>query len=162
MVSNSSSRRALAAEGMMLNLQGSMEMLAILACGIFAGAAIYINAVEHPARMSCGISLAATEWAPSYKRATVMQAPLAVLGFVFAVAAWLAGAGLWWLIGGALLGLVVPFTLFVIMPTNKRLLSSTLDKESDETRGLLDRWNRLHAVRSVLSTLALVIFLLNF
>jgi hypothetical protein len=139
-----------------------MEVLAILACGIFAGAAIYINAVEHPARMSCGTLLAATEWAPSYKRAAVMQAPLAVLGFGFATTAWIAGAGLWWLIGGVLLGLVVPFTLIVIMPTNKCLLSATLDKGSDEARRLLNKWNQLHAVRSVLSTLALVIFLLNF
>jgi hypothetical protein len=102
------------------------------------------------------------EWAHSYKRGAVMQAPLAVLGFVFALTAWLAGAGLWWLIGGVLLGLVVPFTLIVIMPTNKRLLSTALDKDSDEALRLLKKWNQLHAVRSALSALALVIFLLNF
>ncbi len=146
---------------MTLGLQACMKILAILSCGIFAGAAIYINLVEHPARMSCGISLAVREWAPSYKRGAVMQAPLAVLGFVFALTAWFAGAGLWWLIGGVLLGLVVPFTLVVIMPTNKRLSASTLDAGSDETRHLLERWNRLHAVRSLLSLTALVIFLLN-
>jgi hypothetical protein len=138
-----------------------MKILTILSCGIFAGAAIYVNLVEHPARMSCGISLAVTEWAPSYKRGAAMQAPLAVLGFVFALTAWFAGAGLWWLIGGALLGLVVPFTLVVIMPTNKRLLAPALDTGSDEARHLLERWNRLHAVRSLLSATALVIFLLN-
>jgi len=102
------------------------------------------------------------EWAPSYKRGAAMQAPLAVSGFVFAVTAWLTGAGSWWLVGGALLGLVVPFTLIVIMPTNKRLLASIRDTGSDETRHLLERWNRLHAVRSLLSATALVIFLLNF
>jgi len=139
-----------------------MQILAILACGIFTGAAIYVNLVEHPARMSCGISVAVREWAPSYKRGAAMQAPLAVLGFVFALTAWLTGAGSWWLVGGALLGLVVPFTLIVIMPTNKRLLASIRDTGSDETRHLLERWNRLHAVRSLLSATALVIFLLNF
>ncbi|WP_442786198.1 DUF1772 domain-containing protein [Methylobacter sp. YRD-M1] len=60
------------------------------------------------------------------------------------------------------MGLAVPFTLLVIMPVDKRLLSPDLDKGSEEARQLLERWNRLHAVRSVLSTLALVIFLLNF
>lgn len=146
----------------MLTLQASMQFIAALACGIFAGAAIYINAVEHPARMSCGTLIAATEWAPSYKRATWMQAPLAISGFSFALIAWLAGAGPGWLIGSVLLGLVVPFTFLVIMPVNKRLLSPDLDKGSEEARQLLEKWNRLHAVRSVLSTLALVIFLLNF
>jgi hypothetical protein len=144
-----------------VDFQAWMKILATLSCAIFAGAAIYVNLVEHPARMSCGISLALKEWAPSYKRGAAMQAPLAVLGFVFAVSAWFAGGGLWWLTGGVFLGLVVPYTLIVIMPTNKRLLVFSLDGESNETQHLLDRWNALHAVRSILSAAALVIFLLN-
>jgi Domain of unknown function (DUF1772) len=52
-----------------------------------------------------------------------------------------------------------PFTLIVILPTNKRLLSPTLDKRSLEADRLLARWGRLHAVRSVLSGLALLLFL---
>src|SRR5262245_20788171 len=135
-----------------------MEFLATLCGALFAGAALYINAVEHPARMSCGVAAALGEWAPSYRRATWLQAPLAVVGSVSAVVAWIAGASLWWLVGGSLLGLVVPFTLLVIMPTNHRL-SAGLGKDSEALRRLLDRWNRLHAVRTALSTAALVIFL---
>src|SRR5206468_5807429 len=48
----------------------------VLACGLFTGAAVYISLVEHPARMKCGVELAATEFAPSYRRATIMQANL--------------------------------------------------------------------------------------
>lgn len=143
----------------MVSLQTSMEFIATLSCALFAGAAVYINVVEHPARMSCGTEVAATEWAPSYKRATWMQAPLAVIGFVSAVIAWLAGSSISWLIGGVLLGLVVPFTLVVIMPTNERLLSADLDKRSEEARNLLNKWNALHGVRTALSLLALVLFL---
>ena len=62
--------------------QASMEFVATLACAIFAGAALYINLVEHPARMVCGTELAIRQWAPSYKRATWMQAPLAIVGFL--------------------------------------------------------------------------------
>jgi hypothetical protein len=56
-------------------------------------------------------------------------------------------------------GQVIPFTLLVILPTNKLLLSPTPDKQSVETERLLVRWNALHAVRSVLSGLALLLFL---
>jgi uncharacterized membrane protein len=142
-----------------VTLQTSMEFTATLCCALFSGAAVYINVVEHPARMSCGTEPAVTEWAPSYERATWMQVPLAIVGLVSAVVAWLAGSSVWWLIGGILLGLVVPFTLVVIMPTNKRLLSSDLDKGSEETRGLLKKWNGLHGVRTALSVVALVLFL---
>jgi hypothetical protein len=140
-------------------LQASMQFIATLACAVFAGAAVYINLVEHPARMSCSTAAAVAQWTPSYRRATWMQAPLALVGFVSAVIAWLAGAGMGWLVGGVLLGLVVPITLLVIMPTNRRLLSADLDKESDETRKLLNRWNTLHGIRTALSIAALLFFL---
>lgn len=135
------------------------EFVAVLSCSLFAGAAIYISLVEHPARMECGVEAAATEFPPSYRRATIMQATCAALGLLSSIAAWLAGASFWWLVAGVLLGSVIPFTLIVILPTNKRLLSPTLDRRSLEAERLLARWNALHAVRSVLSGLALLLFL---
>jgi hypothetical protein len=135
------------------------EFVAVLACGLFTGAAVYVSLVEHPARTQCGVEIATTQFAPSYRRATIMQASLAALGLLSFIAAWLAGATFWWLGAGALLGSVIPFTLFVILPTNKLLLSPTLDRRSVEAERLLARWGRLHAVRSVLSGLALLLFL---
>jgi hypothetical protein len=135
------------------------EFVAVLSCSLFTGAAVYINLVEHPARMQCGVEIAATEFPPSYRRAAVMQATCAALGLLSSVAAWLAGATFWWLVGGVVLGAIIPFTLIAILPTNKQLLSPTLDRRSAETERLLARWGRLHAVRSVLSAVALLLFL---
>jgi uncharacterized membrane protein len=136
-----------------------LEILATLSSGLFAGASVYINLVEHPARMECGNAVAVTEFAPSYQRAAVMQASLAALGLVCATAVWLMGASSWWLVGGVLLGAVIPFTLIAIFPTNKQLLNPSLDKESLLATQLLTRWGRLHAVRSLLSLIAFVVFL---
>ena len=135
------------------------EFVALLSCGLFTGASVYINLVEHPARMECGVEIAAMEFAPSYRRATILQATLAALGVLCSVTASLSGATLWWLVAGALLGSVIPFTLLVILPTNKQLLSPTLDRRSVEANRLLTRWGALHAVRSVLSAVALLLFL---
>jgi hypothetical protein len=137
------------------------QFLAVLCCILFAGAAIYINLVEHPARMGCDTKTAATVWAPSYKRATVMQAPLAVISFLAGVAVWLLGGGLLWLIGALLIGLVVPFTFIAVMPTNNQLLAPGRDLSSAETRSLLEKWGRLHAIRSALSFLASIVYLLS-
>src|SRR5712691_2082471 len=76
------------------NLLAAAEFLAILCAAVFAGAAIYINLVEHPARMSLDTRAAAAQWAPSYRRATLMQAPLAVLSFLAGCAAWFLGGGM--------------------------------------------------------------------
>jgi hypothetical protein len=134
------------------------EIVATLASGIFAGAALYVNFVEQPARLSCGVELAITEWRPSYKRWTVMQAPLAAIGSLAALVAWWFGGGVAWLAGGLLLLLIIPFTLIVIFPTNKHLENQELDLRSEEAGRLLRLWGRLHAVRSALGTLAFVLF----
>jgi Domain of unknown function (DUF1772) len=99
------------------------------------------------------------QWRPSYKRATVMQASLAVAGSLLAIAAWLTGTGLIWLLAGLVLGSAVPFTLIVMWPTNKQLEDPGLDTTSELARSLLVRWGRLHAVRSALSLLALILML---
>jgi uncharacterized membrane protein len=133
------------------------EVIAVLASGLFAGAAVYINLVEHPARVQCGTELAVAEFGPSYHRATFLQASLAITGLVAGTGAWIGGSGLGWLIGGVGLGSVIPFTLLVILPTNKRLLDPALDRRSQLAGDLLNRWARLHAVRSVLSVGAFVL-----
>ena len=135
------------------------EFVAVLACSLFTGAAVYISFVEHPARMECGVETAAAEFPPSYRRASVMQATLAAVGLLSSIAAWLAGSTFWWAIAGVLLGSVIPFTLIVILPTNKQLLNPALDRRSVQTGRLLIRWGALHAVRSVLSALALLLLL---
>jgi hypothetical protein len=81
---------------------------ATLATALFTGAAVYISLVEHPARLLCPTAHAVEHWRPSYKRAIVMQVLLVIAGSLLAIAAWLIGAGLVWLLAGLVLGSVVP------------------------------------------------------
>ena len=135
-----------------------LKVIAVLSASLFAGAALYINVAEQPARLVLETSSAARQWAPSYKRATWLQAPLALLSFFAGASLWFWGAGAGWLLGALLIGAVVPFTFIGIMPTNHRLLSPGLDLNSHETRALLVSWGRLHAVRTVLSLMAAVVY----
>jgi hypothetical protein len=130
-----------------------------LATALFTGAAVYISLVEHPARLLCPTAHAVEQWRPSYKRATIMQASLAVAGSLLALAAWLVGTGLVWLLAALLLGAVVPFTLIVMWPTNRRLEDVNLDPTSELARSLLARWGHLHDIRSGLSLIALILML---
>jgi hypothetical protein len=82
------------------------ELIATLSSGLFAGAAVYINLVEHPARMQIGIRPALTEFAPSYHRATVTQVSLAVAGFLSGLVAWRSSSEVGWLIGSVMLVLL--------------------------------------------------------
>jgi hypothetical protein len=138
---------------------GTLQFLATLSAALFAGAAIYINVAEHPARMGLDTRSAAMQWAPSYKRASWMQAPLAIISFVTGVGAWLLGGGLVWLVAAVFIGAVVAITFIVIMPTNQQLLTPGRDLDSEQTRQLLERWGKLHGVRSVASAIATMLML---
>jgi uncharacterized membrane protein len=143
----------------------TFQFAAILSSALFAGAALYINLVEHPARMQCGTELAATVFGPSYLRATRMQVPLALLATISAIGSWWFDGSMLWIAGAFLIFAVIPYTLIVILPTNNQLLSPGLDRKSPDTRLLLARWGRLHALRTIASLISTIIFLtagLNF
>jgi hypothetical protein len=134
--------------------------LALIVAALFTGAAFYIIFAEQPARLKLDDGALLTQWKPAYKRGFAMQASLAILGFILGgVASWQTGAGAF-LIGGLLMLANWPFTLFAIMPTNDLLMETDPAKAGPETRALIIRWNRLHAVRTVLGALAILAFLL--
>ena len=138
-----------------------LELVVVLACTLFTGASIYINLVEHPARLSCGTEIAARQWAPSYKRATVMQVTLALTAASGGVLRGLGGGGSGWFVGAALILAVIPFTLVAILPTNNALLAPGRDLATAETQRLLEKWGRLHAVRSGLSLAASITLIVS-
>jgi Domain of unknown function (DUF1772) len=88
-----------------------------------------------------------------------MQAPLALIGFLFgALAAWQTG-NWWWLLGALVLLANWPFTIFGIMPTNNRLMAIDPSTATPQVRQLVETWGYLHAVRSALGVVATLIFL---
>ena len=139
----------------------AFEFVALFSTALFVGAALYINLVEHPARMECGTALAVAEFGPSYRRATRMQASLAIVASLSAFSSWWMSREPAWLVGTILIGSVVPFTLIVMLPTNTKLVDPSLDRSSETARQLLVLWARLHAVRTMCSLTALLIFLVT-
>ncbi|HEY7462656.1 MAG TPA: DUF1772 domain-containing protein [Gemmatimonadota bacterium] len=137
----------------------TLAFLATLCAGTFAGAAIYVSFVEHPARLERGVPFALRQFGPSYRRAAVMQASLAIVGFLSALGGWILVTDPLFLAGGTLLGATVPYTILVILPTNKQLLDPALDSGSPRAARLLTRWSRLHALRSAMGGLAFAFLL---
>jgi hypothetical protein len=131
--------------------------LALTIAAVFTGAAIYINFAEQPARLQLDDrSLLAK---PAYKRGYVMQASLVIVGGLFGFVAYLNALDWRWLFGALVLLANWPYTIFVIMPTNRRLMNTPADAATAETRRMIRWWGVLHAGRSALGLVATLIFL---
>ena len=98
--------------------------IALAFAAAFAGAAIYVNWVEQPARLALDDEEALlSEWAPSDSRG------VALLG-AFALAAALAGFITWfesddvrWVFGALIIISTWPYAFFVMSPLNNQILS---------------------------------------
>jgi uncharacterized membrane protein len=133
------------------------EALATLCCGIFFGAAVYISLVQHPAALETGSEFAVRFFAPMYRRASIMQPSLAMVGRLASIVAYFLGADRAWLFSAVLIASVVPITLLVVEPLNEQIMG--LDPSAERAVELLMKWSRLHWLRTIASGLSFVLCL---
>jgi hypothetical protein len=133
--------------------------LALTTAALFAGAAMYINVAEQPARLVLDDRAMLQQWKPAYKRGAAMQAPLAVGGFILGGIAWWQTSHPAWAIGAALMIANWPVTFFAIMPTNNRLMQLEVTAAGPASRIMIERWGSLHAIRTGLGMFAIAAFI---
>ena len=134
-------------------------LLALLFAAIFAGAAVYISFVEHPARLLLDDKALLRQWKVSYKRGYVMQASLAVLSGICGIAAYVRDSHVAWMAGALLILANWPYTMLAMLSLNHDLMRRPEEAADATSTGMLHRWGRLHAVRTGLGLAAATAFL---
>jgi hypothetical protein len=135
-----------------------LSIAALVFATLFAGAALYISLVEHPARLGLADGPLLVQWQPSDKRALPIQSSLAIAGGAAGLIVGYLSADWRWFAGSALLLANWPFTLFVIMPVNKRLMGMPVSQAGAGSRTMLVQWGKLHNVRSALGAATALLF----
>ena len=129
-------------------------LVALMVAAAFAGAAFYVGFAEQPARLRLDDQALLKQWKPSYARGFAVQATLAVISAAFGfIASWQL-ADWRWALAAALILANWPYTLFVMMPTNKRIAAWPLQQANAELRALIEKWGKLHAIRTMLGVAA--------
>jgi anthrone oxygenase-like protein len=134
-------------------------LLALTVAALFSGGAFYVNFAEQPARLELKDRPLLAEFKTAYPRGALMQASLALIGFILGAVAWWQTGKPAFLAGALLILANWPWTLIAIMPTNKALMGTDLGKAGPDTRALIVKWGGLHAVRTALGALSVLCFL---
>jgi hypothetical protein len=124
--------------------------LALILAAAFAGAAFYVNFAEHPARLGLDDQNLLRQWKPSYEAGYIMQASFAaVSGALGLLSAWISHDWHW---------------IHRSRADSDQLAVHADRDHADQpqapgrsqrpggglaARGMLERWGRLHAVRTV-------------
>jgi hypothetical protein len=133
--------------------------LALVVAAAFAGAAVYINVAEQPARLRLGERPLLMQWKAAYQRGFAMQASLALIGAALGALAWWQTRNGLWIVGAVLLAANWPYTLLAIMPVTKELMAVDPGRAGTHSRHLIRRWAKLHGVRTALGLAATLAFL---
>jgi hypothetical protein len=88
-----------------------------------------------------------------------MQATLVIVRGLLRLVAYSSALDWRWLLGAIVLLTNWPYTIIVIVPTNRRLMDTRPESATAETRRTIERWGALHAGRSALGLVATLIFL---
>lgn len=134
-------------------------LLALALTAAFGGAAIYVSAVEQPARLGLDDRALLQEWQPSYRRGAIMQASLALVCCALGIIAWWQTSLVAFIVGAVLIILPWPWTIFVMLPTNKALQAIVPAEAGPAARALVIKWGQMHLMRLALGVLATVAYL---
>jgi hypothetical protein len=90
-------------------------LFAFAAAAAFFGAALYINIVEQPARLTLDVRSMVREWTASDRRSFMMLSALSIISAILARAEYSRTGDMLWSIGGVVILMSLPYAYFVMV-----------------------------------------------
>jgi hypothetical protein len=132
--------------------------LALALAAAFAGASLYVNLVEQPARLALDDAAMLSEWTPSDRRGVALLAALALLSAITGLLAYFESHDVRWAIGALIIILNWPYTLFAMSPLNNQILTLA-PRDIGAARVLVRQWGLLEYGQTALGLVASAVYL---
>ncbi len=134
-------------------------LLILLLMGAQFGIALTATVIVHPILVMAKKVTAIEVFKPFFDKTHIWVLVLSIIVTILALA-YSIMTGNWWLFGiSMIMHLNGPYTVFFMMPLNRRLMDKKVDPLSEQTAVDIQKWGGLHLLRTILNGLVFVGFL---
>ncbi len=123
-----------------------------------AGAGLYVNGVEQPARLALDDAAMLKEWGPSDRRGVALMAALSLLSAVAGLSAYFESGNVTFALGAVIAASSWPYTLFVMGPVNNQIIALA-PRDVGAARALVWQWGLLEYGQTAIALAATATFL---
>ncbi len=132
--------------------------IALAFAAAFAGAAVYVNWVEQPARMGLDEEALLSEWAPSDSRGVALLAAFALAAAIAGFIAYFESDDVRWVFGALIIIATWPYAFFVMAPLNNQILSLR-GQDVGAATALVRQWGLIESGFAAIGVIAVAVFL---
>lgn len=122
------------------------------------GYAVSASLVSYPAMMAGSRETAVGYFKPYFHKSAHLQLGLSIAVLVMSLLVSFLSGNWWWFAGSAILQLSGPYTNYVLMPVNNRIMDEAADIHSEQMTRDLGRWGRLHLPRTLMAGAIFILF----
>ncbi len=133
-------------------------LIALAFAAAFAGAAVYVNFVEQPARLALDDQALLSEWGPSDRRGVALLAAFALASAVAGFVAWFESQDVRWVFGALIVISTWPYAFFIMAPLNNQILSLH-GGDVAAARALVRQWGLVESGFAAIGVAAVAMFL---
>src|ERR1700761_6570584 len=133
-------------------------LLALVFASGLAGAGVYVNGVEQPARLTLDDTEMLKQWGPSDRRGVALMAILALASAIAGLLAYFESSDVRYAVGAVIAAASWPYTIYVMGPIDNQI-SALAPRDIGAARALLSQWGLLEYGQTAIAVAAVATFL---
>ncbi|MEE9363673.1 MAG: DUF1772 domain-containing protein [Cellulophaga sp.] len=128
-----------------------LVVLILLLMGAQFGIALTATVIVHPIMVMAKKTTAIEIFKPFFDKTHIWVLVLSIIVTLLALAYSFSTGNWWWFGVSLIMHLNGPYTIFLMMPLNNRLMHKDVDPLSEQTSADIIKWGGLHLIRTILN-----------